>query len=92
MKQAILTPSDYFFTRDGIAAEGTINQEQMVISDVDLALLDEQRINGTVIPLNDMIKDAYDREIHYAAPRTSSTGGVAPEHANVEATVKAEKG
>jgi hypothetical protein len=25
---AILTPSDYFFARDGIAAEGTINQER----------------------------------------------------------------
>jgi len=24
---AILTPSDYFFARDGIAADGTINQE-----------------------------------------------------------------
>jgi predicted amidohydrolase len=89
---AILTPSDYFFARDGIAAEGTINQEQMVISDVDLALLDEQRINGTVIPLNDMIKDAYDRVIHYDAPRTSSNGGAAPEHANDEVTVNAKKG
>ncbi|HUK29825.1 MAG TPA: bifunctional GNAT family N-acetyltransferase/carbon-nitrogen hydrolase family protein [Candidatus Acidoferrum sp.] len=69
---AILTPSDYFFARDGIAAEGAVNQEQMVISDVDLALLEEQRVNGTVLPLNDMIKDAYDRVIHYAAPRTPS--------------------
>ena len=61
---AILTPSDYFFARDGIAAEGTVNQEQMVVSDVDLDLLDEQRVNGTVIPLSDLIKDAYDRVIH----------------------------
>lgn len=67
---SILTPSDYFFARDGIAAEGTINQEQIVISDVDLALLDEQRINGTVLPLNDLIKDAYDRVIHYTDHRT----------------------
>jgi len=66
---AILTPSDYFFARDGIAAEGVVNQEQMVISDVDLSLLDEQRLKGTVIPLNDMIKDAYDRVIHCAAQR-----------------------
>ena len=63
---AIFTPSDYFFARDGIAAEGVVNQEQMVISDVDLDLLDEQRVNGTVIPLNDLIKDAYDRVIHYS--------------------------
>jgi len=63
---AIMTPSDYFFARDGIAAEGNVNQEQMVIADVDLNLLEEQRINGTVLPLNDLIKDAYDRVIHYA--------------------------
>ena len=62
---AILTPCDYFFARDGIAAEGSVNQEQMVISDVDLDLLEERRINGTVLPLNDLIKDAYDRVIHY---------------------------
>jgi predicted amidohydrolase/GNAT superfamily N-acetyltransferase len=65
-QSAILTPSDYFFARDGIAAEGTVNQEQMVIADVDLHLLEEQRINGTVLPLNDLIRDAYDRVIHYA--------------------------
>jgi len=67
---AILTPSDYFFARDGIAAEGTVNQEQMVISDVDLNLLEEQRINGTVLPLHDLIRDAYDRVIHYADHRS----------------------
>ena len=71
---SILTPSDYFFARDGIAAEGTVNQEQMVISDVDLGLLEEQRVNGTVLPLNDLIKDAYDRVIHY----TDSPNGNAP--------------
>jgi len=70
---AILTPSDYFFARDGIAAEGTVNQEQMVISDVNLDLLDERRINGTVIPLNDLIRDAYDRVIHYADRRNGDT-------------------
>jgi predicted amidohydrolase len=61
---AILTPSDYFFARDGIAAEGNVNQEQMIISDVDLDLLEERRVNGTVLPLNDLIRDAYDRVIH----------------------------
>ena len=47
---AILTPSDYFFARDGIAAEGTINQEQIIVADVELDLKDEQRVNGNVIP------------------------------------------
>ncbi len=74
---AILTPSDYFFARDGIAAEGTVNQEQIVISDVDLGLLEEQRINGTVLPLNDLIKDAYDRVIHYT-DRQKESGKVDP--------------
>ncbi len=63
---AILTPSDYFFARDGIAAEGTINQEQLVVADVDLDLLDEQRVNGSVIPLHDLIEDAYDNVVHYS--------------------------
>ena len=66
---AIFTPSDYFFARDGIAAEGVVNQEQIVIADVDLDLLEEQRVSGTVIPLHDLIKDAYDRVIHYADRR-----------------------
>jgi predicted amidohydrolase len=61
---AIMTPSDYFFARDGIAAEGNVNQEQMVLANVDLNLLEEQRINGTVLPLNDLIKDAYDQVIY----------------------------
>ncbi len=63
---AILTPSDYFFARDGIAAEGTINQEQIIFADVDLDLLDEQRVNGSVIPLQDLIKDAYDNVVHFS--------------------------
>jgi len=63
---AILTPSDYFFARDGIAAEGITNQEQLVVADVDLDLLDEQRVNGSVIPLQDLIKDAYDNVVHFS--------------------------
>ena len=63
---AILTPSDYFFARDGIAAEGTLNQEQIIFADVDLDLLDEQRVNGSVIPLQDLIKDAYDNVVHFS--------------------------
>jgi predicted amidohydrolase/predicted N-acetyltransferase YhbS len=71
-QSAILTPSDYHFSRDGIAAEGIVNQEQMVISDVDLNLLQEQMVSGTVIPLNDLIRDAYDRAIHVSDRREIS--------------------
>jgi predicted amidohydrolase len=65
---AILTPSDYHFARDGLAAEGTLNQEQMIIADVDLDRLDEQHVRGSVVPLEDLISDAYDRVVHYSDP------------------------
>lgn len=56
---AIITPSDFSFARDGIAAEGMINEEQIVVADVDLALLDENRLKGTTIPLLDKRNDFY---------------------------------
>jgi hypothetical protein len=36
------------------------------VADVDLDLLDEQRVNGSVIPLQDLIKDAYDSVVHFS--------------------------
>lgn len=50
---AIYTPSDYAFSRDGILAEGAVNQESMIIGDINLSLIDESRYNGTVLPLRD---------------------------------------
>ncbi|MBK9345245.1 MAG: carbon-nitrogen hydrolase family protein [Burkholderiales bacterium] len=57
---AIITPSDFPFARDGIAAEGSPNMEQIVVADVDLAKLASNRINGTTIPLHDKRIDVYD--------------------------------
>jgi predicted amidohydrolase/GNAT superfamily N-acetyltransferase len=88
---AILTPSDYFFARDGIAAEGIVNQEQMVISDVDLDLLEEQSIGGSVIPLKDLIKDAYDRVIHCVDHRDGQEPSALPAPIHRKAIVRAEK-
>jgi len=56
---SIITPSDFHFARDGIAAEGVLNEEQIVVADVDLALLDENRLKGTTIPLLDKRNDFY---------------------------------
>lgn len=56
---AIITPSDFPFARDGIAAEGVINEEQIVVADVDLALLHENRLKGTTIPLLDKRNEFY---------------------------------
>ncbi len=87
---AIFTPSDYFFARDGIAAEGIVNQEQMVISDVDLDLLAEQSVSGTVIPINDLIRDAYDRVIHYADRRDENKPARSPAGTALEPRLRSE--
>jgi len=50
---AILTPSDFPFSRDGILAEGHPNQEMMVIGDLNLETILQSRVSGTVLPLND---------------------------------------
>ena len=55
---SILTPSDYPFARDGIAAEGNINQEQLVIADIGLDTIRKARENGTVLPLRDSLTTA----------------------------------
>ncbi len=56
---SIITPSDFPFARDGIAAEGTPNLEQIVVADVELESLERNRINGTTIPLYDKRVDVY---------------------------------
>ncbi len=50
---SILTPSDFSFSRDGILAEGSINQEMMVIGELNLKTIYEGRESGTVLPLRD---------------------------------------
>jgi predicted amidohydrolase len=50
---AILTPSDFSFSRDGILAEGVPNQESMVIGELNLTTIQETRASGTVLPLRD---------------------------------------
>ncbi len=50
---AVLTPSDFAFARDGILAEGTPNQEMMVIGELNLKTIMEARTTGTVLPLRD---------------------------------------
>lgn len=50
---AILTPSDFAFSRDGILAEGNINQEMMVIGELSLKTIADSRSTATVLPLRD---------------------------------------
>ncbi|MCC7327206.1 MAG: carbon-nitrogen hydrolase family protein [Burkholderiales bacterium] len=71
----ILTPSDFAFSRDGIAAEGVPNTEQIVIADVDLADLAESRLNGTTIPVLDRRRDVYERPVVAVDARHSPEKG-----------------
>lgn len=52
-QSAILTPSDFAFARDGIRAEGSPNQEMLVIGDIDPERVDTERERGSVLPLRD---------------------------------------
>ena len=64
---SIISPSDFPFARDGIAAEGTPNMEQIVVADVNLDNLLKNRISGTTIPLYDKRKDIYNRPVEIVA-------------------------
>jgi predicted amidohydrolase len=55
---AILTPSDFAFSRDGILAEGNFNQEMMVIGELNLKTIAESRSSATVLPLRDSLRTA----------------------------------
>ncbi len=59
-QSAIFTPSDFPFSRDAIAAEGTPNVEMVVIHDVDLEKLDHCRRAGTVQNWKDRRGDLYE--------------------------------
>jgi predicted amidohydrolase len=58
-QSAILTPCDFPFARDGIAAECQPNVETLVIHDLDLELVRRHRYGGTTQNWNDRRKDVY---------------------------------
>lgn len=55
----VFTPCDYAFPFNGIKSEATPNTEMVLISDVDLSLLDELHAHGSVRNLKDRRKDVY---------------------------------
>lgn len=57
---AILTPSDFAFPMNGVAAEGIVNTQTVVIADLDLGALDIQRQCASVRPLLDRRHDLYE--------------------------------
>jgi predicted amidohydrolase/GNAT superfamily N-acetyltransferase len=56
---AVLTPSDFAFARDGIAAEAEANEETLLICDLDLDDLTHARNSGTVTPRLDRRPDLF---------------------------------
>jgi predicted amidohydrolase len=65
-QSAILAPSDFYFSRDGVAAECQANIETVIFADVDLEMLRRQQRKGTVQNWEDRRKDLY--TIQYTAP------------------------
>ena len=61
-QSCILTPCDFPFARDGIAAEASENVETLTISDINLADLSWARAEGTVRNLADRRFDMYQIE------------------------------
>jgi predicted amidohydrolase/ribosomal protein S18 acetylase RimI-like enzyme len=58
-QSCILTPCDFPFARDGIAADTTPNVEMVAIADLSLRALREARHHGTVRNLKDRRHDLY---------------------------------
>lgn len=68
-QSAIFTPTDFYFSRDGIAAECQENVETVIFADVDVELLRRHRRKGTVLNWIDRRTDLY--KIRYAGPDES---------------------
>jgi predicted amidohydrolase len=56
---AVLTPSDFAFSSDGIAAEADANEETVLVCDLDLDALHQSRADGTVTPRLDRRSDIF---------------------------------
>lgn len=65
-QSAILTPSDVGFPRQCVAAEAEPNMQTVVVADLNLAILRDLRLNGTVQPLIDRREDLYSLELSKA--------------------------
>ena len=59
-QSAVFTPCDFAFPNDGKRSEATPNTEMILVSDVDLNLLNELHTYGAVRNLRDRRKDLYD--------------------------------
>lgn len=63
-QSAVLTPSDFSFPEKGIEGEADPNIEGVVVSELALSSLAQQRHVASVRPLHDMRLDLYDLKLH----------------------------
>ena len=63
-QSAVFTPCDFAFPSNGVKSEATPNTEMILISDVDLSLLDELHTYGSVRNLKDRRTDFYDLKLN----------------------------
>jgi predicted amidohydrolase/GNAT superfamily N-acetyltransferase len=77
-QSCILTPCDFPFARDGVAAEASENIETLTIADVNLADLTWARAEGTVRNLADRRFDLYRIDWHRGEVRQDSSPESAP--------------
>lgn len=68
-QSAVFTPSDFSFPSNSIKSEATQNTEMILISDVDLRLLDELHTYGSVRNLKDRRTDFYELKRKNTAPK-----------------------
>ena len=66
-QSAVFTPCDFAFPNDGKRAEATPNTEMILVSDVDLDLLNELHTYGSVRNLRDRRTDLYEVKMKRAA-------------------------
>ena len=59
-QSGVFTPCDFAFPTDGKRAEATPNTEMILVSDVDLDLLNELHTYGSVRNLKDRRNDLYE--------------------------------
>ncbi|HVK96599.1 MAG TPA: bifunctional GNAT family N-acetyltransferase/carbon-nitrogen hydrolase family protein [Flavisolibacter sp.] len=68
----VFTPSDFAFPSNGIKSEATANTEMILISEVDLSLLNELHTYGSVRNLKDRRKDFYELKLVDQAEQVKS--------------------
>lgn len=66
-QSAVFTPCDFAFPTDGKRAEATPNTEMILISDVDMDLLNELHTYGSVRNLKNRRKDLYELKLKKGA-------------------------